>query len=71
VRRAVRKSVSLVTCPGGLRDKHPEQDGALSPEDVAAHVGEIADPTGFSEPPDWPAEWQLVVERFRARGAGP
>jgi NAD(P)-dependent dehydrogenase (short-subunit alcohol dehydrogenase family) len=47
--------------------KHPELDGELSPEDVAEHVGEIADPSSFTEPPDWPSEWQLVVEQYRAR----
>lgn len=46
--------------------KHPEREGAVTAEDVAAHVGVIQDTASFSEPESWPAEWQMVVERYRA-----
>lgn len=46
--------------------KHPERDGALTAEDVAANVESIRDVEDFSEPQTWPAEWQLVVEQHRA-----
>lgn len=45
--------------------KHPARDGALTAEDVAVHTAEIVSTEVFSEPHDWPAEWQTVVERHR------
>lgn len=46
--------------------KHPDDEGPLTAEDVAAHVGAIQDPDGFVVPPTWPDEWNLVLEHFRA-----
>lgn len=44
--------------------KHPELEGALTPEDVADHTDEILNTTAYSEPPTWLDEWRLVVERY-------
>ncbi|HWC09451.1 MAG TPA: SDR family NAD(P)-dependent oxidoreductase, partial [Solirubrobacterales bacterium] len=42
--------------------KHPAEDGPLTAEDVSGHTAEIMDTAGFSEPPNWPAEWQMVAK---------
>jgi NAD(P)-dependent dehydrogenase (short-subunit alcohol dehydrogenase family) len=49
--------------------KNPDREGALTPEDVASHLEEIRDLDGYSLPPTWPAEWELVLELFREPGA--
>jgi NAD(P)-dependent dehydrogenase (short-subunit alcohol dehydrogenase family) len=46
--------------------KHPERDGELTAEDVAGNVEVIRDPEGATVPASWPAEWQLIVDLFRA-----
>ena len=48
--------------------KHPQLDGALTSEDVAAHTAEIVDTTHFTEPHDWPAEVEVIAELYRSRG---
>jgi NAD(P)-dependent dehydrogenase (short-subunit alcohol dehydrogenase family) len=45
--------------------KNPDREGALTAEDVADHVEQIRDLDGYSIPPSWPAEWEMVLERFR------
>ncbi|MBS1881457.1 MAG: SDR family NAD(P)-dependent oxidoreductase [Actinobacteria bacterium] len=45
--------------------KNPDTKGPLSPEDVAEHVDQIRDLDGYSLPPTWPAEWEMVLEMFR------
>jgi NAD(P)-dependent dehydrogenase (short-subunit alcohol dehydrogenase family) len=45
--------------------KNPDREGPLSPEDVAANVDQIRDLEGYSLPPTWPAEWQMVLDLFR------
>ena len=44
--------------------KHPQREGALTAEDVAAHTDEIHDARIFTEPSNWPAEWDEVVQMF-------
>ena len=44
--------------------QHPGTDGTLTPKDIAQHLDQIRDPAGFSEPVDWPSEWQSVVDLF-------
>jgi len=44
--------------------KHPGDEGPLRAEDLAAHLSEVRSPQAFTEPANWPAEWQMVVERF-------
>ncbi len=46
--------------------KHPGTDGQLSAEDLAAHLPEIRDVTSFTEPANWLAEWDEVVQMFSA-----
>jgi NAD(P)-dependent dehydrogenase (short-subunit alcohol dehydrogenase family) len=46
--------------------KHPGADGALTAEDVAANLPTIRDSASFAEPESWPAEWALILKRFRA-----
>lgn len=48
--------------------KNPDREGALTPEDVASHLDEIRDLEGYSLPPSWPAEWEMVLELFREPG---
>lgn len=48
--------------------KHPDHEGVLTAEDVAEHVDAIRDPEGFTTPPSWPAELEMVVEQL---GPGP
>ncbi|MGI8708789.1 MAG: SDR family NAD(P)-dependent oxidoreductase [Actinomycetota bacterium] len=45
--------------------KHPKDEGALTAEDIAAHLASVSMPTDLSEPDDWPAEWKMVVELFK------
>jgi len=45
--------------------KHPTREGVLSANDVAAHLREIMDMTGYSEPENWPAEWKLVADLYQ------
>jgi NAD(P)-dependent dehydrogenase (short-subunit alcohol dehydrogenase family) len=42
--------------------KHPEHDGELTAEDIAANVERIRSREAFSEPETWPAEWQMVMD---------
>jgi NAD(P)-dependent dehydrogenase (short-subunit alcohol dehydrogenase family) len=49
--------------------KHPTEEGHLTAEDVADHGDAIMDTANFSEPHDWPAEWQLVVEHYEGRSS--
>ena len=44
--------------------KHPDNEGMLTAEDVAGHVEQIRDQTGFTTPPSWPAELEMVVEQL-------
>jgi NAD(P)-dependent dehydrogenase (short-subunit alcohol dehydrogenase family) len=46
--------------------KHPDREGALTVSDIASHVREIVDATGFTEPENWPAEWKMVADLYRA-----
>jgi len=46
--------------------KHPGREGALTAADVAAHLDEIARTARFTEPENWPAEWQQVVDLYQA-----
>jgi NAD(P)-dependent dehydrogenase (short-subunit alcohol dehydrogenase family) len=46
--------------------KHPESEGALTPEDILANLSVIRDAQGATEPPSWPAEWDSVLDHFRA-----
>ncbi len=45
--------------------KNIETDGVLSPQDIAGHLSEIQSAVTFSEPANWPAEWQEVVRMYR------
>ncbi|MFN8204288.1 MAG: SDR family NAD(P)-dependent oxidoreductase [Solirubrobacteraceae bacterium] len=45
--------------------KHPDAEGPLTAEEIAEHVDEIQDLTGFDLPPTWPAEWEMVLQRLR------
>jgi NAD(P)-dependent dehydrogenase (short-subunit alcohol dehydrogenase family) len=45
--------------------KHPDEEGDLTVEDIAEHVGEIRDLRDFAIPETWPAEWQIVLDHFR------
>ncbi|MDX6626428.1 MAG: hypothetical protein QOE56_1417 [Solirubrobacterales bacterium] len=45
--------------------KNPDREGPLSPEDVAANVDRIRDLEGYSLPPTWPEEWEMVLALFR------
>lgn len=45
--------------------KNPVQAGPMTPEEVAAHLGEIADERGARQLENWPAEWDMVVAMFR------
>lgn len=47
--------------------KHPQQEGVLTAEDVAHHLEEISDEVGYVKPENWPAEWQMVVERYQSQ----
>jgi NAD(P)-dependent dehydrogenase (short-subunit alcohol dehydrogenase family) len=44
--------------------KHPDREGDLTPEDVALNVEQIRDMEDFVIPPSWPAEWQMILDRF-------
>lgn len=44
--------------------KHPESEGALTAEDVAGNVERIRDPEGFTTPPSWPDELEMVIGRL-------
>lgn len=44
--------------------RHPGDDGPLTAEDVLHNLAAVRDVAHFSEPPNWPAEWRLVLERF-------
>lgn len=48
--------------------KHPDIEGALTAEDVAANVAAIRDPDGFTTPASWPAELEMVVEQLGSPG---
>lgn len=48
--------------PGYYR--HPVREGRLNVHDVADHVAEIVAEAGYTEPVNWPAEWNLVVEQY-------
>ncbi|MQA92928.1 MAG: SDR family NAD(P)-dependent oxidoreductase [Gemmatimonas sp.] len=45
--------------------KHPDEEGPLTPEEIAEHVAEIQDVNGFDIPETWPEEWTMVLERLR------
>ncbi len=45
--------------------KHPDDEGDLTAEDVAAHLDEIRNLEGFVIPESWPAEWEMVLDHFR------
>lgn len=47
--------------------QHPGQSGILTPEDIADHLDEIRSADVISEPPTWPAEWQMVVDMYENR----
>lgn len=47
--------------------KHPESDGPLSAEDLAAHVDTVVDRAGSTEPNSWPDEWKEVVALYRGQ----
>jgi NAD(P)-dependent dehydrogenase (short-subunit alcohol dehydrogenase family) len=49
--------------------KHPESEGPLSAEDIAAHVDAVVARERYSEPPTWPDEWKEVVALYHGRGA--
>jgi len=44
--------------------KHPDSEGMLTAEDVAGNVERIRDQAGFTTPPSWPAELEMVVEQL-------
>lgn len=44
--------------------QHPGISGTLTPLDIAEHLAEIRDPARFTEPANWPEEWQSVVDLF-------
>ena len=48
--------------------KHPDLEGPLTAEDLAQNLAGIRDMGGATEPPSWPAEWGLIVDRFREHG---
>ena len=51
--------------------KHPDREGMLTAEDVAAHVSQIRDVSAYTIPPSWPAELEMVVGQLREpQGAG-
>jgi NAD(P)-dependent dehydrogenase (short-subunit alcohol dehydrogenase family) len=45
--------------------KHPDEEGSLTAEDIAEHVDEIQDVSGFHMPATWPEEWAMVLQRLR------
>ena len=45
--------------------KHPGTSGRVTAEDLAAHLDEIQDVTTFTQPSDWLAEWDEVVQLFK------
>jgi hypothetical protein len=45
--------------------KHPDEEGDLTPEDVADHLEEIRDLHDFVSPESWTAEWEIVLDHFR------
>ena len=45
--------------------KHPGTFGRVTAEDLAAHLDEIQDVTAFTQPSDWLAEWDEVVQLFK------
>lgn len=47
--------------------KHPINEGIVTPEDVSKHAATIQDTSKFTEPANWPAEWDEVVELFKSR----
>lgn len=47
--------------------KHPIKEGVLTAEDVAQHTSEIQDVSAFTQPVNWPAEWDEVVHLFKSR----
>lgn len=54
--------LAALRSPGWFR--HPEREGPITAEQVAAHAATIRDLEGATEPPSWPAEWAMVVELF-------
>jgi NAD(P)-dependent dehydrogenase (short-subunit alcohol dehydrogenase family) len=46
--------------------KHPIREGALSVLDIASHVRDIVNTTSFTEPENWPAEWKMIADLYRA-----
>lgn len=47
--------------------KHPGTQGQVTAEDLAAHLAEISDVTAFSQPANWLAEWDEVVQMFQSQ----
>lgn len=45
--------------------KHPEAEGPVTVEEIADHVEQIQATDGFTIPPTWPEEWNMVLERLR------
>jgi NAD(P)-dependent dehydrogenase (short-subunit alcohol dehydrogenase family) len=44
--------------------KHPDSEGELTAEDIAANLDQIRDPASFTTPESWTAEWELVLKNF-------
>jgi NAD(P)-dependent dehydrogenase (short-subunit alcohol dehydrogenase family) len=44
--------------------KHPDRDGGLTAEDIAANLDRIRDVASFTTPESWTAEWELVLGNF-------
>lgn len=42
--------------------KHPGTHGQVTAEDLAAHLPQIRDVTAFTQPANWLAEWEEVVQ---------